>query len=83
VEAIEQIFLGERGWQLLLFIGVAGLNTLATGYGLWATLEGRTAFLSASSPELWGIAAVGGIVLSFGPGRLVLAAVRALYDLVR
>jgi hypothetical protein len=26
VEAIEQIFLGERGWQLLVFTGVAGLN---------------------------------------------------------
>jgi hypothetical protein len=83
VEVIEQVFLGRRGWPLLVFAGVAGLNALATGYGLWTDLAGRTAWLAAESIGLWSIAVLGGLVLAFGPGRLLVRALTALIDLAR
>jgi hypothetical protein len=85
-EAIEQVFFGERGWMLAVFLPVAGINVLATGYGLWVAFAGRSGFgqtLAPGSPALWTIAVVGGLGLAFGPGRLVLAATRALVALVR
>ena len=83
IEAIEQVFLGRRGWPLAVFAGVAGLNALATGYGLWSDLAGRTVFLAEGSTALWLLATIGGVVLAFGPGRLLLRALGALFDLVR
>jgi hypothetical protein len=83
IEAIEQVFLGRRGWPLAVFVAVAGLNALATGYGLWTALAGRTEWLAEGSTGLLVLSVVGGLVLAFGPGRLLLRALKALIDLVR
>jgi hypothetical protein len=86
IEAIEQVFFGERGWPLAVFAVVAIPNILATGFGIWTALEGRSGLgvtLAEGSPALAILAIGGGLALSFGPGRLVLAATRALWNLVR
>lgn len=88
VEAIEQVFFPTRarGWRLALFLSVAGLNVAAVSYGLWVAFAGAGVFglqLAEGSRALWAVTIGGGLALAFLPGRLALAALRALLDLVR
>jgi len=88
VEAIEQVFFPTRarGWRLALFLAVAGLNVAAVSYGLWVAFAGAGVFglqLAEGSRALWAVTIGGGLALAFLPGRLALAALRALLDLVR
>lgn len=80
VEAIEQVLLGEKGILFWVFVGVSLVNMVATGYGLWVEFAGE---LGEGTRTLWVLSVLGGVLLAFGPGRVIIEAVKACVKLVR
>lgn len=78
IEAIEQALITADGWLFALFVLISGLNVIATGYGIYVAYQLRL------TPEVLAAAVlVGGLVLAFGPGRVLVEAGRRIIDLVR